>query len=512
MDDSTTRIVQRLRAARGQKSPAPQNVKTRASRQAINQALRSTAKLVRTTFSTSRLLDFVSEKELTAQIGHARAAWPLVVVKELVDNSLDACEEAGTPPQIEIVVDPAGSVVTDNGPGIAAETVASILNFSSRVSSREAYVAPDRGAQGNALKTLIAVPFVLDGQQGRVELASRGIRHDISLRVDRIRQRPVLDHQQYPEPSQLVRNGTSVRLHWPNSPSSQDETAATPPSAADEGELEENARADRLSPSSLLHTAKRQFLQIANDFTFLNPHLDLALDWHGERTVVRPTELTQSKWLPSQPTCAHWYRPEHLGRLIAAYIAHDVDRSRDRTVREFVAEFAGLSSTGKQKAVLEATGLARTNLSELASADDLDMPRIEQLLGAMQGHSRRIKPVALGPLGRQHLEQRFAAFGCEMESFRYRRESGETDGLPWIVETAFAWHPKAESRRLITGINWSPGIVNPFRELGAFGESLDSVLQRQRAGRDEPVVLLLHLACPRVAFADRGKSTVVVEN
>lgn len=39
--------------------------------------------------------------------------------------------------------------ITDNGPGIPAETVAGILDFAVRVSSREAYASPTRGAQGN---------------------------------------------------------------------------------------------------------------------------------------------------------------------------------------------------------------------------------------------------------------------------------------------------------------------------------------------------------------------------
>ena len=57
----------------------------------------TTPKLDRTVFETSRLLDFCSVKELTAQTGHHPHDWPLVVLKELVDNSIDACEEADTP-------------------------------------------------------------------------------------------------------------------------------------------------------------------------------------------------------------------------------------------------------------------------------------------------------------------------------------------------------------------------------------------------------------------------------
>ena len=121
------------------------------------------AKLDRTTLRTSRLLDFCNRKELIAQTGHQPDTWPLVVLKELVDNALDTCEEAGVAPEINVEVGDGGITVTDNGPGIPAETITDVLDFSVRVSSREAYVAPDRGAQGNALKTIVAMPFVLDG-------------------------------------------------------------------------------------------------------------------------------------------------------------------------------------------------------------------------------------------------------------------------------------------------------------------------------------------------------------
>ena len=60
--------------------------------------------LKRTTFETSRLMEFFSEKELAMQIGSDPASWPLALVKELIDNALDACESAGTAPQITVTV------------------------------------------------------------------------------------------------------------------------------------------------------------------------------------------------------------------------------------------------------------------------------------------------------------------------------------------------------------------------------------------------------------------------
>ena len=169
--------------------------------------------LNRTTFRTSRLLDFASEKELVAQTGHQKDAWPLVILKELVDNAIDAAEEAGVAPVISVTVGRAGITVEDNGPGIPSDVVEDILDFGVRVSSREAYVSPTRGAQGNALKTVLAMPFVLDGDRGRVEIEASAAKHVIDFGVDRIRQRPTVEHSV--EASHL-KAGTRIRVRWPD--------------------------------------------------------------------------------------------------------------------------------------------------------------------------------------------------------------------------------------------------------------------------------------------------------
>ncbi len=459
--------------------------------------------LKRETFSTSRMLDFLSEKELTAQIGHAKSAWPLVLVKELIDNALDACEESSIAPNITVMVDEHGLTVADNGPGIPTDVVAGVLDFSVRVSSREAYVSPCRGAQGNALKTVVAMPLVLDGESGHVTISARGIRHEITLRVDRIRQQPVIEHVQHED--EFVQNGTSVTVHSARS-LFDEKSRFVQNDDFDEDEADESA--------SSLTTTKSRFLQITDDCSLLNPHISLRLDWFGERLLeVKATDPAWRKWKPSDPTSPHWYGLEHFARLVSAYLAHDSERGHQRTVRELVAEFRGMATSAKQKAALVATGLHRAPLTQLINTDgaSLDDGVLVKLLDAMKAASKPIKPALLGIIGREHLATKFAALGCEMESFAYHKICGERDGLPWVLETAFAWCPSATRRRIVTGVNFSPSILNPFRELGSCGQSLDTILAKQRATADEPVVLLIHLTCPRVAYTDRGKSAIVIE-
>ena len=440
-------------------------------------------RLERVAFKTSRFLDFASERELTAQIGHAAREWPLVTLKELVDNSLDGCEEAGTAPVIAIDVSSAeGTItITDNGPGIAGKTIAHILDYRVRVSAREAYVSPTRGAQGNALKTILAMGFALSGELGETVIESRGTAHRIVIAADRIRQEPRILHT---TTRSLIKNGTSITVHWPD------------------------------SACSILGETKARFLQIAEDFGWFNPHLSLSLTWNGEpHAVPPPSDPAWQKWRPSNPTSAHWYDRARLERYIAAHLSRDQDLKRSRLVREFITEFRGLAGTQNQKLVLDALDAARVSLAEFASkGSDLDHDATHRLLAAMQKHTRPPKAKDLGVIGREHLLARFLACGAHAETFNYKAVIGDTEnGLPVVIETAFGWWPNGYERRIVTGVNFSVALGNPFRSFGQTGEGLENLLAQQRAGRHEPIIFVLHLASPRVEFADRGKTALVIE-
>ena len=209
--------------------------------------------------------------------------------------------------------------------------------------------------------------------------------------------------------------------------------------------------------------------------------------------------------MPNRPTSPHWYTPVHLRSLIAAYLADERGGGRGHTVREFVAEFAGLSGSVKQQAVAQAAGLSKgASLQELIVEGDVALAQVTRLLAAMQDASRAIKPVALGTLGKAHLTARLEAAGVDPESVRYMRTAGADEGLPFVVEMAFGIQDeRTHTREITVGLNWSPALGVPVAELSTF-------MGMARVDPWDPVTMIVHIAHPRFEWLDRGKSEVAV--
>jgi hypothetical protein len=456
-------------------------------------------KLTRVTFRVSRLMEFCTRRELQNQTGHGVREWPLVVLKELMDNALDACEEAEVAPVVSITVEPESVTIQDNGSGIKPGTVKSILDYTIRVSSREAYVSPTRGAQGNALKTILAMGYVLDRERedgnnteavGVTIIETRGVEHRIEFRVDHINNEPKITHTTTPSPMDA---GTKVTVKWP--------------SLVWEGES-----------VSLLELARDAFTRLAESYAWFNPHLTLRGTWHGQEFInVAATNPTWKKWGPRNPTSAHWYDQTRLQRYLAAHVARDRDLRRHRTVREFIAEFRGLSGTAVQGKVLEEVGCSHNSLAQFFGIEQVNRACIAKLLASMRKHTKPVAAKHLGVIGKDHLKQRFLAAGGAAETFKYQQRKGATsEDIPYIIEFAFGLHQSGlaqgagVSRKFITGANWSVGINNPFRAFGSTGEGLESTLAKVRANASAPVICALHLASAYIQYADRGKSSIIL--
>lgn len=171
-------------------------------------------KLERTTFEVSRASEYFDAKRLSSVTGMPQTEFASVCLKELVDNALDAAEVAGVEPEIgiDVEVDDATiqMTVSDNGPGIPPEVVKRVLDYAVFVSDKAAYRSPTRGAQGNALKTVIGIPYALGSREPLI-VKARGVRHSIAPWVD-----PAggvhFDYSSMPE----ITEGTTVSLTMPD--------------------------------------------------------------------------------------------------------------------------------------------------------------------------------------------------------------------------------------------------------------------------------------------------------
>src|SRR5215211_7064093 len=330
------------------------------------------AKLERTTFAASRAAEYFDARQLSTLTGTPTSDFANVVLKELVDNSLDACEvgEAGAAPEIAVTVDTEpleGEVVgnairimvADNGPGIPSEVVRKILDYNVRVSDKAAYRSPTRGAQGNALKTIIGIPYALGSREPITIVARGGVKHIIKPSIDPAGNVHIRHQERNGQP---WGGGTTVEVPVMPGGFTQDEA---------------NHLAQEFDP---LHWVR--------SFAAFNPHATLRYQAKTDDSegveIYKSTRDDIKKYVPSQPTSPHWYSAQSLKVLIFSHIAYARSSGKNLPLGEFVRQFAGLTSTAKAKVVSRHLPSGFTHLSDFEDKPEA----VAGLLAAMQAESK----------------------------------------------------------------------------------------------------------------------------
>ncbi|PSP82878.1 DNA topoisomerase VI subunit B [Halobacteriales archaeon QS_1_68_17] len=118
---------------------------------------------------------FEKNKHMLGFDSGARAL--VTAVKEAVDNSLDACEEAGILPDIYVEIEEAGDyyrlTVEDNGPGITREQLPKVfgkLLYGSRFHKRE----QNRGQQGIGISAAVLYAQLTSGKPAKITSRTKG--------------------------------------------------------------------------------------------------------------------------------------------------------------------------------------------------------------------------------------------------------------------------------------------------------------------------------------------------
>lgn len=451
------------------------------------------AGLQRIPFEMSRATEYLTLDELQTMTGQNRDRFAAVVIKELCDNGMDSAEAAGVAPKLQIRLDHQDKLtrieIADNGRGLPPEVVRRILNFDTRTSDKACYRAPTRGRLGNALKTVLGMPFAF-GIEEPVTIEAQGVRHVVQARLDAAGQLRV-NHAH-----DKVRRGKGTTI------------SVTLPADAFGGYYW-----GRSVDAALW----------AQAFSLFNPHASVYFSENGgpskhangqarknarNSVLYRPSVCFPDAWrkfLPTDNTSPWWYDENSLGRLIFAHVAHARGDGEDRLLRDFVRDFRGLTMSGKAKEVCDRLPTIN-RLSDFESREH----RIAELLKTMQKTaSKQPGPSILGCVGEEHFRLCFDEWGSRCKRHWYRRVQETCDNLPYVVEV-FVAETEKSCGKPFTGINFSPSFDDPLmgcplasHKIGSYG--LRGFLEAAHASS---AAVAFHIVCPHLSIQDKGKTRV----
>jgi DNA topoisomerase VI subunit B len=450
-------------------------------------------------FSEPQVAQYFELQSLGKRVGRPPRDFHRVVVKELIDNSLDAAEAAGVAPEIEVEI--IGSKVflvahvSDNGGGITPEMLDKLLDFSTFSSDKALYRTPTRGQQGNALKTLISMPFATEfGNETYVY--SGGHKHTIEAGLDEAGL-PNVGRESVPHDKH---HGTTITV-----------------------------------PLTYTHTNQFrgmpgwEILELVRAYHVFNPHAEVSFEHYeppseqGESLIYLdgethlPSNPEYRKFTAADPLIVHWFDKASFLKLIKAYVRE----GDDLPVGQFIKLFRGFSARAKAKVAREVVGDAR-RLSELSDK------QAKALLEVMQHEVTAPNHKALGePLGLDHMVESLkemypSAAGVRQRHWYSKAIRTTLNGAPAIVEAAIVELDDTAIAPLFIGLNHTPVYEDPMSDVyvGApqantniSGYGIKGFLKDAKAlDPDHPHAIAVHIIAAAPFTVDFGKSRLALDS
>jgi len=448
----------------------------------------------------TELSKYINPQVLPQQTGCDLSDLDDFILKELVDNALDACDEPSTP-TVDIVFDTDQLLtltVRDNGIGLTQGRVKKIMDFNKSYSTKSCYKYPTRGALGNALKCVIGAPYALCKTHNLsyisypFKIVSHGKEHRIQLKVN--------------ESEESFKPETTNREIEPKTGS---EVSVTLPIYDD------------------IWGWNSTYPRLTKGYALFNPDMDISLTVrHAKQSAsplierYQPTGKASKKF--SGTSSIHWYSDVEFKELIRATILDIKSGGKNETVKQFITGFRGLSSDRLATKVSREINRQQFDIRLLTDLEDKD-ELILQLYEAMKKYSKEPSSSVLGEIGKTQLYHRIdQVYGIlDPRWFNYKKRRGifKHDGasIPYVLEVAVA-AVKTNIVQIHMGINHSPCLGNPFSETylswkdsqGKDQETygIGSFLEKYDISPQTPIVLVVHLICPSVKYKSYGKSEI----
>ncbi|QKK09018.1 MAG: DNA topoisomerase VI subunit B [Planctomycetota bacterium] len=450
----------------------------------------------------------------------------LTTIKEAVDNSLDACEEAGILPDLEVRIDelvapPSAQkpgryriTITDNGPGIVRKQIENIFGRL-LYGSKFHRLKMSRGQQGIGISAAgmyglmtTGKPMVIHSKPQKNKPA-----HHLELAMDTAKNRPEvtidIETDDFPETS----SGTGTRV------AIELEGKYVRGKTSVEAYLEQTAIANPHAQITFIPPDKAGEDPDLQDAADERPEADTAApkaDTPVRRTTEHADRIIYPRTVGELPPETEEIKPHPYGVELGNFLGLLKQTNQKQLAGFFKHEFCRVPPATVAQITKEASSKAKT-ITGQSYVSGIDHAAAEKLYRALQEAKLRSPPTdCLAPIGvRTMLAGMLKGVNAEFYAAS-TRSPAVYRGNPFQIEAAIAFGgdlPGDQPARIIRFANRVPllyqqSACSAFKSVTETGWKNYGMSQPRGSAPVGPLVIMIHMASVWVPFTSESKEAI----
>ena len=406
----------------------------------------------------------------------------LMGIKEAVDNSLDACEEAGILPDVEVTVEKVGDeeyriTIEDNGPGIVHKMMPNVfgrLLYGSRFHA----LRQSRGQQGIGISATVMYGNITTGKPAHVESLIEGedeVAWGMDIVIDTKTNRPIVTNDK--------------AFTW---------------------EGKEHGTRIQYTIKGRYITGKQSVFEYLKNTAIVNPHAQVVFhDPEGKRylferaTDIMPPKPKEIKPHPEGMEIGDLlkYASNSSQKTVSAFLKNDFSRITDRIAKE-ILEKSKVNGDKKPEKITREDAIA--------------------ILDAIKTTKIMAPPTdCLSPIGdnliKKGLMHVLDGLRPEYYATPVTRSPKAVNGNPFVVEAGIVYGGDITSEGQVQILRFANRVPLLYQQGACAITKAISEMDWRRYGLEQrggkgipfgPAIILVHVASTKVPFTSEGKEAV----
>lgn len=404
----------------------------------------------------------------------------VTTVKEGVDNSLDACEEAQILPEIKIEIEKIDEreykvAIEDNGPGIVKRKIPEVFG-KLLYGSRFHEISQSRGQQGIGVSAVVMYGQLTTGKPTTVrsKIEEKDYANEMKITLDTKKNEPEVLSDEV--------------VLW---------------------EDKEHGSRFETTVKGLLRRGKHSVFEYLKNTAIVNPHARLEYTVNGDTTVFKRA----TDQLPEKPEAVL----PHLKGIELGTIAKMAKDSDRRTLKSFLKNEFSRISYNKAEEICETAEIdEKKNPSDLEVNDHKEILSAAKEVKLMSPKTDCLSPIK-GMLIKKGLKNVLKGKHPEYYAPPITRDPKVYSGNPFQVEVGLVYGGELEKEGPVKVLRFANRVPLLYKKGGcATTTAIKNIDWRiydldQKGGTgmpSGPAVILIHIASTRVPFTSEAKEAV----